>query len=103
VLDVEPVELGGSSSKRGGGGKGAGAGVGGGQEQQQEEGGGGRKFMLAEVEVVKTADFGVNDVTYRCLTHLGALLQPGDSVMGCVPPSPFTLSLSPSLSLSMPI
>lgn len=38
--------------------------------------------MLAEVEVVKSSDFGVVDRTYRCLTHLGALLEAGDSVLG---------------------
>lgn len=75
---MEPVE---PDGKRGGGGKGAGAGG-----QQEQEGGagagGGRYYQLAEVEVAKSSDFGVNDQTYRCLTHLGAVLQPGDSVMG---------------------
>lgn len=37
---------------------------------------------MAEVEIVKTSDFGVNDTTYRVMTHLGHLLSPGDSVMG---------------------
>lgn len=66
VLDVEAVV------GPGGGGKGrgeAGAGAGPGRST----------YQLAEVEVVKSSDFGV---FYRCLTHLGALLQPGDSVLG---------------------
>lgn len=88
---MEPVEPGGA--KRGGGGKGGGGGAAAagaaaaeGQQEQQEAGGpaGGRYFKLAEVEVAKASDFGVNDTTYRCLTHLGAVLQPGDSVMGWV-------------------
>lgn len=40
------------------------------------------KYALADVEVVKEADFGVNDVTYRCTTHLGNLLSVGDYCLG---------------------
>ena len=43
------------------------------------QGGGGR---LGLVEVVRTADFGVNDVTFHVMTHLCHILQPGDTVMG---------------------
>ena len=44
-----------------------------------EPGEGGR---LAEVEVAKESDFGLNDVTYRVLTHLGHILTAGDTVLG---------------------
>ena len=63
------------------GGSGGGGAKGG---AEQAEASGGQFFKLAEVEVAKASDFGVNDTTYRCLTHLGAVLQPGDSVLGCV-------------------
>eukprot|EP00640_Fibrocapsa_japonica_P001031 CAMPEP_0113941440 /NCGR_PEP_ID=MMETSP1339-20121228/7345_1 /TAXON_ID=94617 /ORGANISM="Fibrocapsa japonica" /LENGTH=499 /DNA_ID=CAMNT_0000945581 /DNA_START=128 /DNA_END=1627 /DNA_ORIENTATION=+ /assembly_acc=CAM_ASM_000762 len=37
---------------------------------------------LAEVEVARESDLGVNDKRTVCITHLGHLLQPGDAVMG---------------------
>ena len=40
------------------------------------------KMQLAEATVAKAADLGVNDKTYFTRTHLGRLLQPGDSVLG---------------------
>ncbi len=40
------------------------------------------KYALADVEVAKESDFGVNDETFRCVTHLGHLLQVGDIVLG---------------------
>ena len=40
------------------------------------------KFALADVEVARECDFGQNDETFRCVTHLGNLLQPGDIVLG---------------------
>lgn len=40
------------------------------------------KYALADVEVAREADFGVNDETFRCVTHLGHLLQVGDVVLG---------------------
>jgi nonsense-mediated mRNA decay protein 3 len=40
------------------------------------------KWKLAEATVAKATDLGVNDRTYFTRTHLGSLLQPGDSVMG---------------------
>lgn len=40
------------------------------------------KFALADVEVARESDFGQNDETFRCVTHLGNLLQPGDVVLG---------------------
>jgi len=38
--------------------------------------------LLAEAEVARESDLGGNDVTYRVLTHLGHILQAGDSVLG---------------------
>ncbi|KAL3807000.1 hypothetical protein ACHAXA_000945 [Cyclostephanos tholiformis] len=40
------------------------------------------KYALADVEVARESDFGVNDETFQCVTHLGNLLQIGDIVMG---------------------
>mmetsp|Transcript_35515 Transcript_35515/g.74906 ORF Transcript_35515/g.74906 Transcript_35515/m.74906 type:complete len:595 (+) Transcript_35515:216-2000(+) len=40
------------------------------------------KYALADVEVARESDFGVNDETFRCVTHLGHLLQVGDTVLG---------------------
>ncbi|KAI9902732.1 hypothetical protein N3K66_002084 [Trichothecium roseum] len=40
------------------------------------------KWHLAEATVAKASDLGVNDRTYFTRTHLGHLLQPGDSAMG---------------------
>jgi nonsense-mediated mRNA decay protein 3 len=40
------------------------------------------KYALADVEVARESDFGVNDETFQCVTHLGYLLQVGDIVMG---------------------
>ena len=40
------------------------------------------KFVLAEATVAKSSDLGVNDRTFFTRTHLGHLLQPGDSAMG---------------------
>lgn len=40
------------------------------------------KYALADVEVARESDFGINDETFRCVTHLGHLLQVGDFVMG---------------------
>ena len=40
------------------------------------------KYALADVEVVRELDFGENDETLRCTTHLGNLLQVGDVVLG---------------------
>ncbi|KAI1322907.1 NMD3 family-domain-containing protein [Xylariaceae sp. FL0255] len=40
------------------------------------------KWILAEVQVARASDLGVNDKTYFCRTHLGGLLHAGDSVMG---------------------
>lgn len=40
------------------------------------------KYVLADVEVARESDFGVNDETFQCVTHLGYLLQVGDIVMG---------------------
>ncbi|OAA61522.1 nonsense-mediated mRNA decay protein 3 [Cordyceps fumosorosea ARSEF 2679] len=40
------------------------------------------KWRLGEVTVARAVDLGVNDNTYFTRTHLGGLLQAGDSVMG---------------------
>lgn len=40
------------------------------------------KYALADVEVARESDFGVNDETFRCVTHLGNLLAVGDTVLG---------------------
>jgi nonsense-mediated mRNA decay protein 3 len=40
------------------------------------------KYALADVEVARESDFGTNDMTYHCVSHLGHLLQPGDVVLG---------------------
>ncbi|SPO03225.1 probable nuclear export sequence-containing nonribosomal protein [Cephalotrichum gorgonifer] len=40
------------------------------------------KWHLCEATVARASDLGHNDVTYFTRTHLGHLLQPGDSAMG---------------------
>lgn len=40
------------------------------------------KWALAEATVARASDLGVNDQQYYVRTHLGNLLQPGDSAMG---------------------
>eukprot|EP00547_Thalassionema_nitzschioides_P003284 CAMPEP_0194222902 /NCGR_PEP_ID=MMETSP0156-20130528/34025_1 /TAXON_ID=33649 /ORGANISM="Thalassionema nitzschioides, Strain L26-B" /LENGTH=526 /DNA_ID=CAMNT_0038953873 /DNA_START=88 /DNA_END=1668 /DNA_ORIENTATION=- len=40
------------------------------------------KYALADVEVVKESDFGVNDESFTCVTHLGYVLQVGDVCLG---------------------
>eukprot|EP01134_Creolimax_fragrantissima_P008096 CFRG8096T1 len=40
------------------------------------------KFALADVEVARVQDFGVNNNTFQTKTHLGHLLNVGDSAMG---------------------
>jgi len=40
------------------------------------------KYSLADVEVAREADFGVNDETYFVITHLGNLLNVGDYCLG---------------------
>ena len=40
------------------------------------------RFLLAEATVARSSDLGINDVTYFTRTHLGAVLHPGDQVMG---------------------
>jgi nonsense-mediated mRNA decay protein 3 len=40
------------------------------------------KYALADVEIVRESDFGRNDETLRCITHLGHLIQVGDVVLG---------------------
>jgi nonsense-mediated mRNA decay protein 3 len=39
-------------------------------------------FILADATVARASDMGANDSTYYVRTHLGAVLHPGDSVMG---------------------
>ena len=40
------------------------------------------RYLLAEATVARSSDLGSNDATYFTRTHLGAVLHPGDSVMG---------------------
>ena len=40
------------------------------------------KYALAEVQVARESDFGVNDETFTCVTHLGHFLSAGDVVLG---------------------
>ena len=40
------------------------------------------RFVLAEATVVRASDLGSNNTTYFTRTHLGAILHPGDTVMG---------------------
>lgn len=40
------------------------------------------KWLLAEVEIARSCDFGANDNTFRTMTHLGNFLHPGDLAMG---------------------
>ena len=40
------------------------------------------KWRLGEATVARASDLGVNDKTYFTRTHLGGLLQPGDSAYG---------------------
>ncbi|KAI0021538.1 NMD3-domain-containing protein [Xylariomycetidae sp. FL0641] len=40
------------------------------------------KWVLAEVQLARASDLGVNDKTYFARTHLGGLLYAGDSVLG---------------------
>lgn len=41
-----------------------------------------RKTRLAEMEIVRDADFGVNDTRLHTVTHMGTLLHVGDSSLG---------------------
>jgi nonsense-mediated mRNA decay protein 3 len=40
------------------------------------------KYALADIEVARESDFGVNDETYHCVSPLGHLVSPGDVVLG---------------------
>lgn len=40
------------------------------------------KMNFAEVTVARESDFGNNDTTFVCVTHLGYILQAGDTVLG---------------------
>ncbi|GMF65520.1 unnamed protein product [Phytophthora lilii] len=40
------------------------------------------KFVVADVEVARDSDFGVNDTTFQVRTHLGGVLAAGDTVKG---------------------
>jgi nonsense-mediated mRNA decay protein 3 len=41
-----------------------------------------QKHALADVQVARESDFGKNDETFNCVTHLGNLINPGDVVIG---------------------
>lgn len=51
-------------------------------EQQQRNSEEYDKNELIEVEVARESDFGRNDITLRCISHLGHLLNVGDTVLG---------------------
>lgn len=38
--------------------------------------------VLAEAEVARESDFGVNDIIFQTVTHLGHILKPGDTALG---------------------
>ncbi|KAF2219141.1 NMD3 family-domain-containing protein [Elsinoe ampelina] len=40
------------------------------------------RWVLADCTVARASDLGVNDNTYLCRTHLGSIVNVGDSVMG---------------------
>lgn len=40
------------------------------------------KYLLSDVIVARIADFGKNNITYHCKSHLGHVLKPGDIAMG---------------------
>ena len=40
------------------------------------------KWALADIEVARSSDMGVNDDTYWVKSHLGGVLHPGDTAMG---------------------
>ena len=40
------------------------------------------KLCMADVEVARSSDFGVNDTTFFVKTHLGNILQAGDTALG---------------------
>lgn len=43
-----------------------------------------RKLRMAEIIIAKESDFGVRDVQYTCITHLGHIIKEGDTVLGQV-------------------
>jgi nonsense-mediated mRNA decay protein 3 len=58
------------------------------------------KYAMADVQVARESDFGTNDLTYNCVTHLGHLIQPGDVVLGYdLVSTSATLSTSSSLGV----
>jgi hypothetical protein len=52
--------------------------------QQPQTGGaaGSERLALADVQVARESDFGVNDETFSAVTHMGHLLSSGDGVAG---------------------
>ncbi|CAG8787027.1 8817_t:CDS:2, partial [Gigaspora margarita] len=40
------------------------------------------KYILADILVARSSDFGKNDITFYARSHLGGILSPGDNVMG---------------------
>ncbi|CAG8496610.1 9786_t:CDS:2 [Dentiscutata erythropus] len=40
------------------------------------------KYILADILVARSSDFGKNDTTFYARSHLGGILSPGDNVMG---------------------
>eukprot|EP00245_Coleochaete_scutata_P015305 TRINITY_DN6769_c0_g1_i1.p1 TRINITY_DN6769_c0_g1~~TRINITY_DN6769_c0_g1_i1.p1 ORF type:complete len:529 (-),score=109.84 TRINITY_DN6769_c0_g1_i1:362-1948(-) len=52
------------------------------QPQGGEGGGSSGRWLLAEVQVARAADFGKNDTIFYIRTHLGHMLNPGDMASG---------------------
>ena len=40
------------------------------------------KWVLADAQIARSSDFGVNDTQYHTRTHLGRILKPGDLALG---------------------
>lgn len=40
------------------------------------------KYKVAEIEVARESDFGINNERFTVLSHLGGFLEAGDMVMG---------------------
>ncbi|TMW57591.1 hypothetical protein Poli38472_003516 [Pythium oligandrum] len=66
VLDVEPVY----------------GGYHGGEKSQNAQQGVDDRIVVADIEVARASDFGVNDTTFLVRSHLGGILEAGDSVRG---------------------
>lgn len=50
--------------------------------KQNRQGADNNRVNLAEVTLARDSDFGVNDIQFQCVTHLGHILNCGDMVQG---------------------